>query len=489
MATKSQPEEADKSISLALASHYAGLDYDRIPNDVRQEGKRLLLDTLGCMIAAAKTNEGHMISQLAADLGAGFQSDGADFLGRAYEMGRLGNLLDLEECYAWLHFGAATVASAMAMARWRRLSGKELITALVAGYELGGQVSLAIGPHTKLTNGHPEKGRADVYGDDAPVVFAAVGAAARALNLSVEQTNQAYNLAALYTPLPTVQKCSTHEDLPNTKYAKFGWCPLAGVFSAVSAMRGNTSDLTILDGEKRGLLAIVQALDDNPQRFLARLGSRWHLRSIGYKRWPACFWFHSPLKALEILMAEHGIDADDVSEVVLEVGSHILWDGGAQKKRGGFLNKQPRNLVSLTLSLAHGVAMLLMKIPPQEWLNEEFAQTPAVQALRERVRFKESKTKWFYPDVFDDADFAHVLNAGVSVTTGKGTFRQEIDWFWDDSHHPKGRIYDSQIEAKFRSWVAADDADRIVSLLNDLERLDDSSALFDVLYTAIGNAR
>ncbi|WP_256477634.1 MmgE/PrpD family protein [Bradyrhizobium sp. C-145] len=69
---KSQAEEADKSISLDLASHYASLDYERIPDDVRQEGKRLLLDTLGCMIAAAKTNEGNLISQLAADLGRVF---------------------------------------------------------------------------------------------------------------------------------------------------------------------------------------------------------------------------------------------------------------------------------------------------------------------------------------------------------------------------------------------------------------------------------
>ncbi|UQR61540.1 hypothetical protein LRP30_32585 [Bradyrhizobium sp. C-145] len=67
------------------------------------------------------------------------------------------------------------------------------------------------------------------------------------------------------------------------------------------------------------------------------------------------------------------------------------------------LEQTAAELVSLTLSLAHSVAMMLMKVPPQEWLNGEFAQTPAVQALRERVRFTESKTKWFYPDVFDDA--------------------------------------------------------------------------------------
>ncbi|QOZ23848.1 MmgE/PrpD family protein [Bradyrhizobium sp. CCBAU 51753] len=478
----SKGREEDKEETFTLARHYADLHYDGIPADVCQEAKRMLLDTLGCVISAKCTETGQMVSQLGAALGAGFFADGTDFLGRSYEIGRLGNLMDLEEGYAYCHFGAVAVASGMTMARWQRLSGKELLSALVVGYELAGQIALGIGPEFKVTEGRAN-GRLDVWGITAPPVFAAVGAAARALNLSAEQTTQAYGIAASNMPIPIGGKWTTEVDLPNTKYGDMGWCALTGVFGAVSAMRGSTAVTSILGGEN-GLIRIVQGGDNNSQRFLAHLGSRWHLRSIWYKRWTCCGWIQYPLAALERLMTKHSIGADDVSEVVVEIAS------GATVKR--FTDTQPQSFISLQFSIPHAISMLLMNVPAgPEWLSAELAQARAVKTMRERVRVEgyAIPQAYSYADPFADTDATQGVPSAVRVTTTKGTFREESDYIWADNHHPKNRIDDSHIQAKFRGLVGADHADRLVALVADIERVDDASVLVDAFYAAMANSR
>jgi 2-methylcitrate dehydratase PrpD len=467
--------------TLALAHHYASLDFDAIPADVRAEGKRMLLDTMGCVISASDTPVGKMVSQLGADMGAGRLADGTDYVARSYEVGRLGNLMDLDEGYAYCHFGAAAVAGAMTVGRWRRVSGRELLTALVAGYELGGQVALGIGPEFKVQDGKPQ-GRLDVWGIAAPPVFAAVGAAARALRLCAEQSNQAYAVAASNMPIPIGGKWSTEVDLPNTKYGDLGWCAMTGVLGAVSAMRGTTAVPTILDGDK-GLIRIVQGGDNDSRRFLARLGERWHLRRIFYKRWPVCGWIQYPLAALDVLMKKHDIRVDDVTEVVVEVA------GGALIPR--FTNTQPEGFVSLQFSIPHAIAMLLMQVPSgPQWLSADRAATPAVKAVRSRIRVELSHAPQSYAwaDPFSPADAEQNVLSAVRVTTARGTFREESNFIFSENRHPHSAIEDAQVEAKFRGLVAPPHAQRLVSLVRDMEDLDDAGRLVDALYAALPGA-
>ncbi|NYG45382.1 2-methylcitrate dehydratase PrpD [Bradyrhizobium sp. IAR9] len=464
--------------TLTLASHFAGLEWEAIPVDVRQEAKHLLLDTMGCAISATDTESGPLVRQLAVDMGARSLPDGSDFLGRAYEIGRLANVMDLDEYYAYCHFGAATVASALAMARWRRVSGKELLTAIVAGFEFGGQIALGIGPEFKVKDGKAS-GRLDVWGVVAQPVLAGAAAAARLLRLTPQQTSQAYGLAASNMPIPIGGKWSSELDLPNTKYGDMGWCAMSGVFGAVSAMRGSTAVPTILDGEK-GLIRIVQGGDNNSRRFLAHLGNRWHLRGICYKRWPVCGWIQYPLAALDALVAKHGITVDEVSDVVVEVVE------GAAIPR--FTNPQPQGFVSLQFSIPHAVAMRLMQVRSgPKWLSVELAESASVKALRDRVRVEAHTVpqSYTYADPFAVPDEPQGIYSAVRVTTNKGTFREESSHIWGHNYHPQVRMDYAHMEEKFRSLVAPDAANRIMSLLGQIEQLDDTSGLVDAFYAAL----
>ena len=472
-------DTATRGETLALANHYAGLGFEDIPSDVRAEAKRMLLDTMGCVIAATATEEGRMVSQLGAEMGAGQLADGADYVGRAYEIGRLGNLMDLEEGYAYCHFGAAAVAAALTMARRRRQSGTDFLTALVAGYELGGQVALGIGPEFKVQDGKPQ-GRLDVWGIVAPPVMAATGAAARSLDLSVQDTVQAYAVAASNMPIPIGGKWSTEVDLPNTKYGDMGWCAMTGVFGAVAAMRGTTAVPTLFDGDK-GLIRIVQGAENDSRRFLAHLGTRWHLRSIWYKRWPCCGWIQYPLAALDVLMKKHGIRAEDVAEMVVEVAS------GAVIPR--FTNPQPHGFVSLQFSIPHAMAMRLMDVPAgAQWLSAQRAGTPEVKALRDRVRVEGFAVpqSYAFANPFADVDAKPSVPSAVRVTTRSGALlREESNFIFAENKHPQAAAEDAQIEAKFRGLFGARDADRIVPLVRGLESLADAGPLVEAFYAAL----
>lgn len=471
---------AADSVSLRLARHYAGLGYDAIPKDVVAEAKRLLLDTVACVVAAESVELAGMVRQLARMLGVGALAGGADCMGRAFEIGRLGNLMDFDEAYpAGCHFGAGAVAGALTTARLGRLSGRRLLTALVAGYEAGGQVAVGIGPYFALKDGKVER-FLEVWGIATPVVFAAAAAAAHGLGLTPELTNQAWSVAGSNTPIPIGGKWTTEVELPNTKYCDTGWCALTGVFGAVAASEGTTAVPALLDGD-RGLIRIVGGADWNSDRFLAKLGTRWHLRHILYKRYPCCRWIHYPLNALETLMARHGLVAGDVREVVVEIGT------GALSRR--FTNPDPANFVSLQFSIPHAVAMMLSGEPPGPgWLSAAAASDPAIAALRQRVRVEAHAIPWSYSDPFSDADVPRTMIGAVRVDSTKGRFREERDWAWGDSYRAEGRADDAAMAAKVRAFLRPADADRILGLVDTLEQLDDASPLVEAIYAAMDGA-
>ena len=120
---------------------------------MRHEAKRLVLDTLGCLIAGVDCEIGSIASTMAAWFGvqpratiAGTQARGS-VLGAIYANARTANALDLDETFpVGAHFGSAGVVVALALAEELGLSGSEMLLATIAGYEFAGRVASYIGP-------------------------------------------------------------------------------------------------------------------------------------------------------------------------------------------------------------------------------------------------------------------------------------------------------------------------------------------------------
>ena len=273
--------------SQQLFGFFAHLDFAQVPADAMAATRRMLLDTLGCIIAARATEVGP-ISHRFADLVGGASS----VAGSAYVNGRLADAMDFNDGYGGAHFGGGAVGAALALAREPGITGRELLTAVAGGYELAGRVQDAIGPYYSTVDGRQTF--SPVWGIAAPIVYAAAGAASRMLKLDATLTAQAWGLAGSNTPIPVGAKWSSSIDLPNTKYCDAGWCTMAGVMGAMSARLGSTGITTLLD-DPDGLLRMVSALQAAHERLFAGLGSRWCIRDVVFKRWPVCGMFEGEI--------------------------------------------------------------------------------------------------------------------------------------------------------------------------------------------------
>ncbi len=455
-----------------MASYFAGLRPEDIPADVIAGTRLMLLDTLGCIVAARETEIGPICASLADGLGGGE-------MGNAYAWGRLANAMDFEEgTPSGSHFGCGAVGAALAIAREDHTT-RDIVSSVAVGYEIGGRVADAIGSYFK-TDGGKARAFADVWGVATPVVFAAAGAACAGLGHDAIQTEQAFGLAGSSTPVPIGAKWAGEVDLPNTKYCDAGWATLSGQFAARGAMAGSTGLRGIFDGSN-GLFAMVAAQNANPDILTADLGERWRIRQVLYKKWPCCRWIHYPLTALTQLMDVHDFAVDEIESVVATVGF------AATSKR--FANPDPQGFTSFQFSIPHAVAMTLLKVPPgPAWLSSELAAQPAVRRLRERIAVTEHHRSWTFPDFRDTSPGAiRRMSSGIRVTVAGVEHVAEADFAYGDSYSEL-RWTEADIVAKFRSLVEQQAADRILDALWSLDRSGSAAALLDAFRNARGTS-
>jgi len=179
-----------------LAEFVARLRYEDLPQAVVDQACRILVDTVGCAISAWAEDPAK--ARIALEIARLYGSDnGASVIGiagvksqpafAALANGILVNAADNDDTHkrALLHTGSVVVPPALALAQTERLSGRDLILALVAGYEVAVRVGMAVMPthyrfwHSTATNG----------------TFGAAASAAKALKLDADGVQRALGLA------------------------------------------------------------------------------------------------------------------------------------------------------------------------------------------------------------------------------------------------------------------------------------------------------
>ncbi|RXH29728.1 hypothetical protein XH99_12950 [Bradyrhizobium nanningense] len=124
----------------ALARFASSLDLADVPTDVKADARRLLLDSIGCILAAARTRMAPIVHGLAEVLGEGNvasiagRKQRASLAGALYANGRLAKCMDLDETFpVGHHFGAGAVVAALALAEVRKATGSQFPAGLDRG--------------------------------------------------------------------------------------------------------------------------------------------------------------------------------------------------------------------------------------------------------------------------------------------------------------------------------------------------------------------
>jgi 2-methylcitrate dehydratase PrpD len=349
-----------------LAEFVSGSLWDAVPQQVRHEGKRSLLNFLGCALGVARTPPIEMAVRVLLPLAGENRvtllgrEERLDPLGAAFINAVAGNLLDYDDTHlrTVIHPSAPVAPAALALAEQRGLSGAAMLHAFILGAEVECRIGNAVSP------GHYARGW---HITSTCGVFGAAAAAAKLLRLDTAQTWHALGIAAS-------QSAGTIENLPSAaKNVSVGNAARNGLFAALLAEQGYTAAPAAIEGA----LGWARAMGDEPavSEITDGLGERWELLSNTYKPYPCGIVMHSVIDAS--LQLRPQIAADEIADIVIS-GEQLLLDRG---------DRPVTNERDARVSIHHCAAVaLVFGAAGLKEFSEPMVHDPAVVALRARIR-------------------------------------------------------------------------------------------------------
>lgn len=265
------------------------------------------LDALANSVAGRNSAPGRILSQW---FGANAASNAVPDAGRvAFLLGGLCHILETDDLHreSVVHPGCVVVPAAFALAEKHGLGGRDLLIAVLHGFEAAARVGMAVGPaHYRIWHNTATCGP-----------FGAALAAASLLKLDDDAAMHALGNAGS-------QSSGLWQFLETgamTKHLHAGHAAEAGVRAAELASLGFTGPARILEGEKGFFRATCP--DADPDAVMRAPEAPWQLVRTSIKPWPSCRHTHPTIDAGEELRARmiaDGVAFDAISEI--EVGTY-----------------------------------------------------------------------------------------------------------------------------------------------------------------------
>ena len=341
---------ADSVHTRKIAAFVSGLTYAQIPGEVRERIKLLVLDSLGCAIYGANLEWCRILRGTLEQLDTTrttsvwgtdqkLSSPHAALLNGTQVQG-----FELDDVHrkAVLHVGAVTLPALIAVAESHaQLSGRDFLTAAVAGYEIGPRVGLCMGQE------HIGQG----WHSGATVgIFSAAAGAARGLALDADRTVHALGVAGTQSSgLMAAQYGAM------VKRMHAGRAAQSGLYGALLASQGFTGIVDVFEAPYGGFCTTFSRSQDrfNLDELSAGLGERFETLRVSLKFYSCVGSNHTTLDAIRAIRARRPFGCDDIAEILVH-GSQVTVDhvGWPYRSEG---------LTSAQLNLPFCVATLLLK--------------------------------------------------------------------------------------------------------------------------------
>ena len=310
-------------VTTALAQYITGAADRPLPHDVLEKTKQHFFDTMVAMLSGATLKPGRLAVEYARTRGGQGQATLAGTTERTNpELASLANGMcahadetDDVNDLGRIHPGAAVVPAALAMAETDDRGGKDLLSAIAVGYDVGVCVNIGAWETFPLMNRdvHASHGVGETFG--------AMAAAASLAQLSDRETAYALSYAAQQVSgIATFYRDQHHI---GKAFATAAMEAHAGV-RAVELVRAGFTDIEdVFDDSPNAYDAF--GINSDPQRLLRALGSTHHVMTTDIKRFPIGGPIQASAEALETLINAHGLTVDDVNRVEAHVPSQHSW--------------------------------------------------------------------------------------------------------------------------------------------------------------------
>lgn len=293
-------------LSQALAQYITSTTYEDLPSDVVSFTSLCILDYFGSALAGADKRPVQMIDELVKEMGGAEQATvvaggKTSVINAAFANGAASHIVELDDVHkgSILHAATVVIPAALAVAEWKKLSGKDLITAVAIGYEVAFRVGEAVTPshyyyfHNTATCG----------------TFGSVAAAAKLLNLSEEETIHALGSAGTQA----AGFWEFIEDGAMSKQLHPGKAAMNGVISALLAAKGFTGAKKILEGNRGFFKAMSDEYDES--KVTNRLGEEFKILENSFKIHASCRHTHNAMDLMVELAKEKPLKLEDIDNI------------------------------------------------------------------------------------------------------------------------------------------------------------------------------
>ena len=360
--------------TLRLAEYAAKLRYQDVPADVVQRAKDTITDAVGTIVFGYDLPWSRIIVAHARRSGPGGKSRILGLGGplvqapsAAFANGALAHAFELDNLTkpgSGVHPGAILLSAGLAVAQERGFTGRDLLTAFIAGSE----VMIRVGRATKHTN--------EARGFHAPGTTGPFGGAVAAGKLlafdAATMTNALGIAGSLSCGLLEFAKSGTGAMV---KRLHLGRAAESGVLAASLAADGFTGPQSVLEGEFGFLRVFCRDFDE--AELTRSLGDDWVTRTILMKRFACHISAHTSVQAILDLRAAHGFAGADVAAIRI---------AGNEKMAKVNNIPSPKDVMMCQYSIPFSVALAHFRDPrdPRSY-DESALNDPAIRSLCERV--------------------------------------------------------------------------------------------------------
>ena len=446
-----------------LAGFAARLEFQDIPPEAVARAKQCVLDAIGCCLFGVTLPWTRLVQGMV-------EKEGGNAIASIFGSGKktaislavlvnstAGHAFELDDMHMGSshHPGSIAIPVAIAFAEAAgAASGRDVLTAIVAGYEVGTRVGNAATTSLFLRGFHPQ----GTHG-----AFVAAATAGRMLGLDPSQMQHALGITGSQAGgLMAAQEGAMVKRFHSGRAAQ------SGVYSALLAQQGFTGIGDVLEAPYGGYLSTFSDKPE-PQRLTAGLGTTWEILKVGFKPHATVTSIHTALDALAAIMREHRLKPDDISRVSVGITRmthiHCAWE---YKEQG---------VTAAQMNLAFGMAVVAIDgMAFVDQYSEDRIRDPKILDFVRRVdAYVDAELEAM------DAAFRHGARVTVHTVDGR-TLKTEILRRRGSAEVP---LDSADIEYKFRNIVKSclppQAIDKIIGLVAAMDELDSVAELIDIL--------
>lgn len=423
------PPESD------LCEYCVDLNYEQLPQDVRDLTGQFILDALGIAIRAGEKDSSRAV-KAGADEGlsgdpectvwATGERESATYA--AFVNATFIHTLELDDTHreAVVHPGAPIIPTAFAVAEREDASGQDLVTAIVAGYEIACRLGIALNNHRV----HLERG---FHGTATCGIFGAAVAGGLLAGLKDDDLENLFGIVLSQASGSLQYKANGAW----TKRIHPGMAARDAILAIALAKQGFRGAANPLTG-KHGFLEMY-GVDPEPALLLEGLGEDYEIRNTGIKPYACCRYNHPAIDATLEAFEEHDIEPSEITAITLSTfeSAYKLSQPEDRKIR-------PQNVVDAQFSPQYAIAVVASdRQALASQYTRERLDDPDLHSLMDRVTIQEDGSM--------TARYPEAWPAKITVETNRGTFTAERD---GPRGEPETRLSEEELVSKFRLLTA-----------------------------------